>query len=44
MPNETPVPFAVVTLMFTAPTPAGLTAVICVAELTTKLAAAVPPN
>src|SRR5665213_3667282 len=30
--------------MFTAPTPAGLTAVICVAESTTKLAAAVPPN
>ncbi len=44
VPNETPVPTAVVTLRFTAPTPAGDTAVIWVAEFTTKLAAAVLPN
>ncbi len=44
VPNETPVPPAVVTLTLTAPVPAGDTAVIWVAELTMKLAAAVLPN
>ncbi len=44
VPNETPVPLAFVTLRLTAPVPAGDTAVICVAEFTTKLAAAVPPK
>ena len=34
----------VVTLTVTEPLPAGETAVICVAELTVKLVAAVPPN
>ena len=44
MPADVPVPFGVVTLTVTAPVPAAVTAVIWVAELTTKLAAAVPPN
>src|SRR5450755_4130695 len=44
VPNETPVPIAVVTLRLTAPVPTGDTAVIWVAEFTTKLAAAVPPK
>src|SRR5450631_3817511 len=44
VPAEVPVPLGVVTLTVTAPLPAAVTAVICVAELTTKLAAAVPPN
>ena len=35
VPAEVPVPFGVVTLTVTAPAPAGDTAVICVAELTT---------
>jgi hypothetical protein len=44
VPAEVPVPLSVVTLTVTAPTPAADSAVICVAELTTKLAALVPPN
>ena len=44
VPADVPVPFGVVTLTVTEPTPAAVTAVICVAELTTKLAALVPPN
>ena len=44
MPTDVPVPPTVVTLTVTAPVPAGETAVIDVAELTVKLAAAVPPN
>ncbi len=35
MPADVPVPFAVVTLTVTEPVPAGETAVIWVAELTT---------
>ena len=44
VPAEVPVPPTVVTLTVTAPLPAAVTAVIWVAELTTKLAAAVPPK
>ena len=44
VPADVPVPPVVVTLTVTAPLPAAVTAVIWVAELTTKLAAAVPPN
>ena len=44
VPTELPVPPIVVTLTVTDPEPAGLTAVIWVAEFTTKLAAAVLPN
>ncbi len=44
VPADVPVPPVVVTLTVTAPLPAAVTAVICVAELTTKLAALVPPN
>ena len=39
VPADVPVPPVVVTLTVTAPLPAAVTAVICVAELTTKLAA-----
>ncbi len=39
VPTEVPVPPTVVTLTVTAPLPAAVTAVIWVAELTTKLAA-----
>jgi hypothetical protein len=38
------VPLEVVTVTFTVPAPAGLTAVIEVAEFTVKLVAAVTPN
>jgi hypothetical protein len=38
------VPPAVVTLISTVPVPAGEVAVICVAELTVKPVADVPPN
>ncbi len=38
------VPPVVVTVISTVPTPAGDVAVICVAELTVKLTAGVPPN
>ena len=44
VPAEVPVPPTVVTLTVTAPVPTGETAVIWVAELTVKLAAAVLPN
>ncbi len=44
VPADVPVPPTVVTLTVTEPVPAGDVAVICVAELTVKLAAAVPPN
>ena len=44
VPADVPVPFGVVTLTVTAPAPAGATAVICVAELTVKLVALMPPN
>src|SRR5665213_2196674 len=44
VPTEVPVPFGVVTLTFTAPLPAAVTAVIWVTESTVKLAAAVAPN
>jgi len=44
VPAEVPAPPIVVTLTVTAPLPAAVTAVICVAEFTTKLAAAVPPK
>src|SRR5450631_1419632 len=44
VPADVPVPLGVVTLTVTAPTPAAVTAVIWVAELTVKLAAAVAPN
>src|SRR5450755_3075842 len=44
VPAEVPEPLGVVTLTVTAPMPAAVTAVICVAELTVKLAAAVAPN
>ncbi len=44
LPGETPVPAMVVTLTVTEPVPAGDVAVICVAELTVKLVAAVLPN
>ncbi len=44
MPADVPVPPTVVTLTVTAPVPAGDVAVICVAELTVKLAALVLPN
>ena len=44
MPTDVAVPPIVVTLTVTAPMPAAVTAVICVAELTVKLAAAVAPN
>ena len=41
---DVPVPLTVVTDTVTEPLPAAVTAVICVAVLTVKLAAAVPPN
>ena len=44
VPTEVPVPPTVVTLTVTEPVPAAVTAVIWVAELTVKLAAAVLPN
>src|SRR5450631_3576300 len=44
VPADVPVPFGVVTLTVTEPIPAAVTAVICVAEFTTKLAAGVLPN
>ncbi len=44
LPGDTPVPPMVVTLTVTAPAPAGDVAVICVAELTVKVVAAVPPK
>src|SRR5450755_4005888 len=44
VPADVPVPPVVVTLTVTDPLPAGDTAVIWVAEFTTKLAAAVAPN
>src|SRR5665213_234813 len=44
VPTDVPVPFGVVTLTVTAPLPAAVTAVIWVAEFTTKVAALVPPN
>src|SRR5450432_3464163 len=44
VPADVPVPLGDVTLTVTAPVPAAVTAVICVSEFTTKLAAAVPPN
>jgi len=44
VPTDVAVPPIVVTLTVTAPVPAAVVAVICVAELTVKLAAAVAPN
>ena len=44
VPADVPVPPIVVTLTVTAPVPAGDVAVICVAELTMKVAALVLPN
>src|SRR5450631_1248796 len=44
LPAEAPEPLGVVTLTVTAPMPAAVVAVIWVAELTVKLAAAVAPN
>ena len=44
VPTDVPVPPSVVTLTVTDPAPAGEVAVICVAELTVKLVAAVAPN
>src|SRR5665213_2786076 len=44
VPTDVAVPPIVVTLTVTAPEPAAVVAVICVAEFTVKLAAAVAPN